>query len=129
MRGVQALPKNAVSTSVREEVRLLAATIHTAKGLKSDDLCDRHWGRIRALVPKLPPNCSSDSLSFGDLRKLGVIDSQDRCAGLCCRYRMFHHTLRRCVDLVGTVTQVVPTTTIIACISLLKQSGQLLLYG
>ena len=80
MRGVQALPSNPVSTCVREEVRVLAATIHVSKGLKSQDLAARHWARIRALVPNLPADCSSSSLCLGDVRKLGVIDAQERCA-------------------------------------------------
>ena len=80
MRGVQALPSNPISTCVREEVRVLAATIRVLKGLKSQDLSERHWGRIRALVPNLPTDCSSSSLCVGDVRKFGVIDAQDRCA-------------------------------------------------
>jgi hypothetical protein len=83
MRGVQVLPTNAVSQCVREEVRVLAATIHVAKGLKSSNLVERHWRRIRALVPKLLLGCSSGNLCFGDLRTLGVIDAQDRFEAQC----------------------------------------------
>lgn len=80
MRGVQALPSSAISTRVRDEVRLLAATVHVAKGLKSEDLRKRHWVRIGAFVPGLPADCSRSTLCFGDLGKLGVIDAQDRCS-------------------------------------------------